>query len=87
MAEFDYTQAIADARANYESIALALDIDRMKQQEQDLEVEASAPGLWDDPENAQKITSKLSAVQSQLKRLASAQQRIEDVETLVELGQ
>ncbi len=87
MAEFDYTQAIADARAKYESIALALDIDRMKQQEQDLEVEASAPGLWDDPENAQKITSKLSAVQSQLKRLASAQQRIEDVETLVELGQ
>ena len=37
MAEFDYTQAIADARAKYESIALALDIDRMKQQEQDLE--------------------------------------------------
>ncbi len=59
----------------------------MKQQEQDLEVEASAPGLGDDPENAQPITSKLSAVQSQLKRLASAQQSIEDVETLEELGQ
>ena len=43
--------------------------------------------MWDNPENAQKVTSKLSAVQSQLKRLASASQRIDDVETLVELGQ
>lgn len=50
-------------------------------------MKAAEPGLWDDPENAQKVTSKLSAVQSQLKRLASADQRIEDVETLVELGQ
>ena len=86
MAEFDFSQAIADARAKYEEIALALDIDRLKQQEQDLEVEASAPGLWDDPENAQKVTSKLSAVQSQIKRLNSAATRIDDVETLVELG-
>ena len=86
MAEFDFSQAITDARAKYEEIALALDIDRLKQQEQDLEVEASAPGLWDDPENAQKVTSKLSAVQSQIKRLNSAATRIDDVETLVELG-
>ena len=39
-----------------------------------------------DPENAQKITSRLSAAESQLKRLNSASQRIDDVETLVELG-
>ena len=86
MAEFDFSQAIGEARAKYESIAKALDVDRLKAQIQDLEVQASAPGLWDDPENAQKVTSRLSAAQSQLKRLDSANQRIDDVETLVELG-
>ncbi|MEE1295624.1 MAG: peptide chain release factor 2 [Bifidobacterium sp.] len=86
MAEFDYTAAIADARAKYDQIAEALDTDRLKAQEAELEKEAAEPGLWDDPEHAQKVTSKLSAVQSQLKRLAGASERLDDVETLVELG-
>ena len=87
MAEFDYSEAIGEARAKYESISKALDVDRLTAEAKELEVKAAEPGLWDNPENAQKVTSKLSAVQSQLKRLASASQRIEDVETLVELGQ
>ena len=86
MAEFDFTQAIGEARAKYESIAKALDVDRLKADIKDLETQAAAPGLWDAPENAQKITSRLSAAESQLKRLNSASQRIDDVETLVELG-
>ena len=86
MAEFDFSQAIGEARAKYESISKALDVDRLKADIKDLETQAAAPGLWDDPENAQKITSRLSAAESQLKRLNSASQRIDDVETLVELG-
>lgn len=87
MAEFDFTQAIGEARAKYDSIAKALDVDRLKADIKDLEAQAAAPGLWDNPDNAQKITSKLSAAESQLKCLTSASQRIDDVETLVELGQ
>lgn len=86
MAEFDFTQAIGEARAKYDSIAKALDVDRLKADIKELEKQAAAPGLWDDPENAQKVTSRLSATESQLKRLTSAGQRIDDVETLVELG-
>ena len=87
MAEFDFSQAIGEARSKYESIAKALDIERLKSQIATLETEAAKPGLWDDPENAQKVTSRLSAVQAQLKRLNEANRRIEDVETLVELAQ
>ena len=54
MAEFDFAQAIGEARAKYESIAKALDVDRLKADIKDLETQAAAPGLWDDPENAQK---------------------------------
>lgn len=86
MAEFDYSQAIADVRAKYDSIAKALDVDRIKADIAELEQQAAAPGLWDDPENAQKVTSKLSAAESQLKKLTTAASRIDDVETLVELG-
>lgn len=86
MAEFDYSQAIADVRAKFESIAKALDVERIQADIKELEVQASAPGLWDDPENAQKVTSRLSAAESQLKRLNGVEERIDDVETLVELG-
>ena len=68
MAEFDFSQAIGEARSKYESIAKALDIERLKSQIATLETEAAKPGLWDDPENAQKVTSRLSAAQAQLKR-------------------
>ncbi|MBM6698755.1 peptide chain release factor 2 [Bifidobacterium pullorum subsp. saeculare] len=86
MAEYDYAQAIGEARAKYDSIAKAVDVDRLKADIKDLETQAAAPGLWDDPEHAQQVTSRLSAAESQLKRLDSAAQRIDDVETLVELG-
>lgn len=86
MADFDFSQAIGGARAKYESIALALDMDRMRSSVKDLERQASEPGLWDDPDNAQRITSRLSQTQAQIKRLEGAKQRIDDVETLAELG-
>jgi peptide chain release factor 2 len=43
--------------------------------------------LWDDQENAQKVTSRLSAAQTLLRHLESAQRRLDDVQTLVELAQ
>lgn len=86
MAEYDFEQGIADARAKYESIAKALDVERLREQIARLEEQAAQPGLWDDPDNAQKVTSRLSAAQSQMKRLTSAESRIDDVQTLVELG-
>ena len=86
MAEFDFSQAIGEARAKYESIAKALDVDRLKARIKELEVKASQPGLWDDPEKAQRITTSLSYTQSQVKRLTDAEQRLDDVDTMVELG-
>nr|WP_276582006.1 peptide chain release factor 2 [Cellulomonas sp. RIT-PI-Y] len=48
--------------------------------------QASAPDLWDDPEAAQKVTSALSATQSELDRVDKLGARIDDLETLVELA-
>lgn len=87
MAEFDFSQALGEARTKYETIEKALDVDRLKSEIKDLEKEASAPNLWDNVENAQKVTSRLSNKQGLLKKLDSLSSRLDDVETLYELGQ
>ena len=87
MAEMDFAQALEQAKAKYEMISKALDPEGLRSRIADLERQASAPGLWDDQENAQKVTSRLSALQSQLKHLESASSRLDDVQALEELGQ
>ena len=87
MAEMDFAQALEQAKAKYEMISKALDPEGLRSRIADLERQASAPGLWDDQENAQKVTSRLSALQSELKHLESASSRLEDVQALEELGQ
>ncbi len=59
---------------------LSKEIDRLSQ-------EAAAPDLWDDPDQAQKVTSQLSHYQAELNRLTSANSRIDDIEALVELAE
>ena len=86
VADYDFTQDLNETKAKFDMIAKAVDMDALAKSIKDLEVEASAPGLWDDQENAQRVTSKLSAAQSQLKRLTDAQRKLDDVETLYELG-
>src|SRR5699024_2602554 len=62
------------------------DPEKLRAEIADLSEAASAPDLWDDQENAQAVTSKLSAAQSELERLPTMGQRIEDLETLVEMA-
>ena len=87
MADMDFAQALEQAKAKYETISKALDPEGLRSRIADLERQASAPGLWDDQENAQKVTSRLSALQSQLRHLESASSRLDDVQALQELGQ
>lgn len=86
MAEFDVNQTIEQARSTYESIAKAVDPEIVKSKIADLEQQASAPGLWDDQDHAQQVTSALSVAQTQLRHLQSAKQRLEDVETLLQMA-
>ncbi|MDN5633028.1 MAG: peptide chain release factor 2 [Bifidobacterium mongoliense] len=87
MADFDFSQALGEARTKYESIAKALNVERLEARIKDLEAQASQPNLWDDVEHAQQVTSNLSAAQSQVKKLQALQSRLDDVEVLFELGQ
>jgi peptide chain release factor 2 len=87
VAAVDFPAEIRELRITLESILNVSDLDNLRVQIADLSNQASAPDLWDDPEKAQVVTSKLSHLQSELERLERMSGRVEDLEVLVELAQ
>ncbi|HET8614346.1 MAG TPA: peptide chain release factor 2 [Actinomycetales bacterium] len=87
MAATDFPAEIRDLRSTVESIQQVTDLERLRSQIADLEKQSGAPDLWDDPEKAQQVTSKLSHLGSELERVERVASRVDDLEVLVELAQ
>ncbi len=86
MAARDYQVEIDVMSATLLSIEKVLDLPKLREQAIDFEAQAGVPNLWDDPENAQKITSQLSRVQSVISKLENLRRRVEDLPILFELA-
>lgn len=69
------------------SIEAVLDLDKLRADIAVLEEQAAAPSLWDDPEAAQKITSKLSHLQAEVRKTETLRGRIDDLGVLFELAE
>jgi peptide chain release factor 2 len=63
-----------------------LKIDAARARLAELEKLASAADLWDDADNARKVTSELSAVQADVQLVDDLETRVSDAETLYELA-
>lgn len=87
MTAADLLSDLAELDRKLTSIESVLDPDAKRAEIADLSEQVSAPDLWDDQENAQRITSRLSRLQAEVDRLARLRGRIEDLEVLVELSQ
>ncbi|MER7793830.1 peptide chain release factor 2 [Streptomyces sp. NPDC097640] len=86
MAVVDVSEELKSLSSTMGSIEAVLDLDKMRADIAVLEEQAAAPSLWDDPESAQKITSKLSYLQGHLRRAEELRSRIDDLEVLFELA-
>ena len=86
MADLDISAEIRALRNTMESVSAVVNLPRLREQITVLEGQASANDLWDNPDNAQKVTSALSHLQAQLKRVTDAVNRIDDLEVLVEMA-
>jgi len=86
VAQIDFPAQIAALRTTLASIVAVLDPDGLRASIEDLSVEASAPGLWDDQDNAQRVTTALSQAQAELERLTTMAARIDDLEVLVQMA-
>ena len=87
MAAADLLSDLTELDKTLTSIETVLDPDAKKEQIADLQQQASAPDLWNDQDNAQRVTSKLSSLQAEVDRLAALRQRVDDLSVLIELGQ
>ncbi|MDR1825663.1 MAG: peptide chain release factor 2 [Bifidobacteriaceae bacterium] len=74
-------------RATYDSIVQVTDLPRLTARIERLSTEAAAPGLWDDPEKAQQVTSRLSHAQGELEKVQAMGRRIDDLEVLMEMAE
>ncbi len=83
----DFSDDLATVRRRLDEVAGYLKVEELTARRPQLETEASRPDLWDDPDRARQVTGELSAVVDDLETHARLAERVEDVETLVELGQ
>jgi len=83
--EFD--AALKDLTGKLGQIESVMDLDALRAQVADLEQQASSPTLWDNPEEAQKVTSQLSHRQSELRRVSELRSRLDDLAVLYELSE
>ena len=86
MAVVDVSEALKSLSSTMESIEAVLDLDALRADITALEEQAASPDLWDDIDNAQRVTSRLSYLQGQLRKVEELRGRIEDLEVLFELA-
>lgn len=82
----EYALEIAEIGATLKSIELVLDLPRLEAEVVTLEEAAGVPNLWDDPEAAQVVTSKLSRTQAVITKLKGLRSRVDDLPILFELA-
>ncbi|RST06388.1 PCRF domain-containing protein, partial [Streptomyces sp. WAC05950] len=87
MAVVDVSEELKSLSSTMGSIEAVLDLDKLRADIAVLEEQAAAPSLWDDPDAAQKITSKLSHLQAEVRKAETLRGRIDDLGVLFELAQ
>ncbi|GGS33873.1 peptide chain release factor 2 [Streptomyces nojiriensis] len=87
MAVVDVSEELKSLSSTMGSIEAVLDLDKLRADIAVLEEQAAAPSLWDDPEAAQKITSKLSHLQAEVRKAETLRGRIDDLGVLFDLAQ
>lgn len=82
----EFSEEIQNLRTTMENVLAVVQPDKLRSRIEDLEKQATAPDLWDDPSHAQEVTSALSHRQSELDRVTKMVDRIDDLEAMVEMA-
>ena len=86
MAVEEPKERLAELETTLASIEAVIDLDQRRAEIATLHEQASAPDLWNDPEAAQKVTGRLSTLQSEVTRLEGLRRRLDDLGVLFELA-
>lgn len=77
---------LSSMKQEIDTLMLRLKIEEKAAQVAELESQASAADLWEDPENAQKIMQRLSGLKAQVEKWQAVAGRINDALELAELS-
>ncbi|HKR69323.1 MAG TPA: peptide chain release factor 2 [Streptosporangiaceae bacterium] len=83
----DYASEISELTSKLASIEAVLNPDGMRKEADDLRERAADPGLWQDQENAQAVTRRLSYLDAELARLEGLHGRLDDISVMFELAE
>lgn len=86
MADLDLTQEIRSLRSTFADIQVVVNPQKLAQTIELLDQQAADPNLWNDPVQAQSVTSRLSHAKSMVAKLESVIERLDDLEVLVEMA-
>lgn len=87
VASVEIDERIAAVQTTMTNLERVFDLPATQAEITELEQQASAPDLWDDQANAQKVTSRLSFLQGELRRMSALKSRVEDIPVLFELAE
>src|SRR3954467_7835137 len=74
----DFSVVLDELNTTLKSIEAVLRVDDMRREISELEQQAAAPDLWDDVEAAQALTSRLSYLQGDVRRVEELRSRLDD---------
>jgi peptide chain release factor 2 len=83
----DAAADLKDLAATLESIEAVTDLPALRAEIAELSERAGQPDLWNDPEEAQRVTSRLSHAQGELRRVEELRRRLDDLPVLYELAE
>jgi peptide chain release factor 2 len=83
----DFDAEIKQLQSTMHTIEQVLDLDAMRVEIADLAEQVAAPDLWDNQDNATRVTGRLSMIQGEVDRFTELAGRIDDLEIMVELSQ
>jgi peptide chain release factor 2 len=83
----DLPAELKELSATLASIETVLDLPKMHAELSELEAQAAAQDLWDDVEKAQQVTSRLSYVQGDIRRVEDLRRRVDDAQLLWDMAE
>ena len=81
------SEALAALDQTMRSVETVLDLPAKRREIAALEEEAAVPDLWNDQDNAQRVTSRLSFVHGEVRKTEALRQRLDDLPVLIELAE
>jgi peptide chain release factor 2 len=83
----DVSVQLRELTATLTSIESVVDLPKLHRDSAALADQAAVSNLWDDPENAQRVTSRLSYVEGEIRRVEDLRRHLDDAQTLWDLAE